>query len=88
MPAGPFAVIAIEVDLSLPSARVIRALEQVIEWRGKPDAIRCDNGSAGYMSVAASFYRSLIIFWSDQCGNCRTIKQRLASARSQQTKSS
>lgn len=34
----------IDVDLSLPSARVIRALNQVIEWRGKPCAIRCDNG--------------------------------------------
>jgi len=28
----------------MPSARVIRSLEQVIEWRGKPAAIRCDNG--------------------------------------------
>jgi putative transposase len=36
--------LAIEVDLSLPSVRVIRALEQVIEWRGKPAVIRCDNG--------------------------------------------
>ena len=36
--------LAIEVDLSLPSARVIRTLEQVIEWRGKPKVIRCDNG--------------------------------------------
>lgn len=36
--------LAIDVDLSLPSARVIRSLEQVIEWRGKPSAIRCDNG--------------------------------------------
>ena len=34
----------IDVDLSLPSARVIRSLEQIIEWRGKPLAIRCDNG--------------------------------------------
>jgi len=34
----------IEVDLSLPSARVIRSLENVIQWRGKPLAIRCDNG--------------------------------------------
>lgn len=34
----------IDVDKSLPSARVIRALEQVIEWRGKPAALRCDNG--------------------------------------------
>ena len=36
--------LAIDVDLSLPSARVIRSLEQVIEWRGKPKVIRCDNG--------------------------------------------
>jgi putative transposase len=36
--------LSIEVDLSLPSLRVIRALEQVIEWRGKPAAIRLDNG--------------------------------------------
>ena len=36
--------LAIDVDLSMPSARVIRSLEQVIEWRGKPAAIRCDNG--------------------------------------------
>jgi len=36
--------LAVEVDLSLPSARVIRTLEQIIEWRGKPAVIRCDNG--------------------------------------------
>ena len=36
--------LAIDVDLSMPSLRVIRSLEQVIEWRGKPAAIRCDNG--------------------------------------------
>jgi len=28
--------LGIEVDLSLPSERVIRSLEQIIEWRGKP----------------------------------------------------
>ncbi|XOU55396.1 IS3 family transposase [Allohahella sp. A8] len=36
--------LAVDVDLSMPSARVIRSLEQIIEWRGKPAAIRCDNG--------------------------------------------
>ncbi len=36
--------LAVDVDLSLPSQRVIRSLEQVIEWRGKPKRIRCDNG--------------------------------------------
>ncbi len=36
--------LALDVDLSMPSLRVLRSLEQVIEWRGKPAAIRCDNG--------------------------------------------
>jgi len=36
--------LGIEVDLSIPSARVVRSLEQIIEWRGKPAAIRMDNG--------------------------------------------
>ena len=34
--------LGIDVDLSIPSVRVIRCLEQIIEWRGK--AIRLDNG--------------------------------------------
>lgn len=36
--------LGIEVDFSLPAARVIRALDQIIEWRGKPKTIRSDNG--------------------------------------------
>lgn len=36
--------LVIEVGFSLPSIRVIRVLNQLIEWRGKPLAIRCDNG--------------------------------------------
>lgn len=36
--------LAIDIDLSLPAERVVRALEQIIEWRGKPTAIRSDNG--------------------------------------------
>jgi putative transposase len=43
--------LGIEVDLSLPAARVIRALDQIIEWRGRPHAIRCDNGPE-YISSA------------------------------------
>ena len=34
----------IEVDLSLPAIRVVRALDRVIEWRGVPAIIRGDNG--------------------------------------------
>ena len=36
--------LGIEVDFSLPAARVVRSLEQIIEWRGKPKTIRVDNG--------------------------------------------
>jgi len=36
--------LGIEIDFSLPAERVIRALDRIIEWRGKPDAIRSDNG--------------------------------------------
>jgi putative transposase len=36
--------LGIEVDFSLPSERVIRSLEQIIECRGRPNKLRCDNG--------------------------------------------
>jgi len=36
--------LGIEIDYSLPSRRVIQSLEHLIEWRGKPKALRCDNG--------------------------------------------
>jgi putative transposase len=36
--------LGIEVDFSLPFERVIRALNQIIAWRGKPQATRSDNG--------------------------------------------
>ncbi len=36
--------LSIEIDHSLPAQRVIQSLEQLIQWRSKPKAIRCDNG--------------------------------------------
>jgi len=36
--------LALEVDSSFASRRVTRVLEQLVEERGKPTAIRCDNG--------------------------------------------
>ena len=47
--------LGIEVDLSLPCGRVIRSLDQIIEWRGKPKAIRCDNGPE-YISRALQYW--------------------------------
>jgi len=52
--------LGIEVDLSLPATRVIRSLDQIIEWRGKPGAIRCDNGPE-YISGA-------LLTWAEQHG--------------------
>ena len=52
--------LSIEVDFSLPAERVIRALDQLIEWRGKPQALRCDNGPE-YVSAA-------LTNWSEQRG--------------------
>ena len=51
-------VLAIAVNSSLPSIFVIRKLDKLIEWWGKPEKIRSDNGSefisdkiAGWCSV-------------------------------------
>jgi putative transposase len=35
--------LGIEIDFSLPAGRVVRALNQIIEWRGAPRTIRVDN---------------------------------------------
>jgi putative transposase len=52
--------LSIEVDFSLPAERIIRTLDRVIEWRGKPRALRCDNGPE-YISVC-------IIAWAVKHG--------------------
>ena len=52
--------LSIEVDFSLPSPRVIRSLNQIIEWRGKPKVIRCDNGP--------EYISQQLKDWSDEQG--------------------
>lgn len=37
-------VLSITIDTSLPSRRVIMELNKLVEWRGKPEKIRSDNG--------------------------------------------
>ena len=49
--------LGIEVDFSLPSQRVIRVLEQIMQWRGRPQVIRCDNGPE-YISVTLQNWAS------------------------------
>ena len=48
-------VLAVEADTSLPAKRVIRVLDRVIWERGKPDAIRVDNGPEFISNALAEF---------------------------------
>ncbi len=52
--------LGIEVDFSLPAERVIRSLNQIIEWRGKPLAIRVDNGP--------EYISSTLMIWAEKQG--------------------
>ncbi len=59
--------LGIEVDFSLPAERVVRALNQIIEWRGKPLAIRVDNGPE-YVSAT-------LTIWAEKQGIALTYIQ-------------
>ena len=50
--------LAIEVDTALPAERVIRVLEEVVEYRGKPQQIRVDNGP--------EFIATKLVQWCEQ----------------------
>ena len=52
--------LVMEIDLSLPADRVMRALDQVIEWRGKPQVIRSDNGP--------EYVSSKLVIWAEKHG--------------------
>lgn len=43
--------LAIVIDTSIPAARVVRTLDRLVAWRGKPEAVRVDNGPE-YLSQA------------------------------------
>jgi putative transposase len=59
-----------QIDLSLPTDRVIKALEQVIEWRGCPKVIRSDNGPEYISQDMRKWAHSRgIILWFIQPGN-------------------
>lgn len=50
--------LSIEVYFSLPANRLVRTLGQLIEWKGKPAAIRCDNGP--------EYTGNLLMLWAAQ----------------------
>ena len=52
--------LGIEVDFGLPAERITRCLDQIIEWRGQPKVIRCDNGS----EMCSGWFQT----WAEQRG--------------------
>ncbi|WP_374166931.1 DDE-type integrase/transposase/recombinase [Arcticibacter sp. MXS-1] len=55
--------ISIAVDTGLPAQRVIRELEQLIEWRGKPEKIRSDNGPEFVAGILSQWCQGQGIEW-------------------------
>ncbi len=52
--------VGIEVDFSLPSERVIRSLEQIMQWRGTPKVFRCEKGP--------EYISELTVIWATRKG--------------------
>ena len=52
--------LAIVIDTSIPGTRVVRTLDRLVQWRGKPDATRVDNGPE-YLS-------QVLIAWCQEQG--------------------
>ncbi len=50
----------IDIDFSLPAARVFMSLDQIIEWWGKPMTIRCDN--------RPEYISSTLTAWAEKFG--------------------
>lgn len=59
--------LGIEIDFSLPAERVVRALNRIIEWPGKPLAIRVDNGP--------EYVSSTLTIWAEKQGIALTYIQ-------------
>lgn len=50
-------VLDIVIDTSIPGGRVVRTLDRLVEWRGRPDAIRVDNGPEYLSQIFADWCR-------------------------------
>lgn len=55
--------LSITVDTSLPARRVIRELEKLLEWRGRPEKIRSDNGPEFLSAVLNQWCQEKGIEW-------------------------
>ena len=70
--------LAIEVNTGISSRQVTRVLERVIEERGAPGSIRCDNGpeftSLYFMEWCKD--HSITLFTFNRANQCRTVTWR------------
>lgn len=55
--------LSITVDASLPAGRVVRELDKLLEWRGKPEKIRSDNGPEFIAEVISDWCKNAGIEW-------------------------
>ena len=55
--------LSITIDTSLPAMRVIRELNKLLEWRGKPEKIRSDNGPEFIAEAMSEWCTNLGIEW-------------------------
>jgi putative transposase len=53
--------LAMEVSFSFPAEQVIEAINQCIEWRGKPKRIRSDNGTEFVATKTQQFFSNKAI---------------------------
>jgi putative transposase len=50
-------VLDIVIDTSIPGGRVVKTLDRLVEWRGRPEAIRVDNGPEYLSAIFADWCR-------------------------------
>src|SRR5688572_2606307 len=74
--------LALEVDTSPASRRVTRCLEHIIEQRGMPEAIRCDNGPqlTRRHFLNSCEERTIQLVTSGRDDRCKTNMWRLSTA--------
>lgn len=53
--------LAVEVDFSFPAHKVVKLVKRAIEWRGKPEEIRTDNGTEFIAKVFEDFCENSVI---------------------------
>lgn len=51
-------ILSLDIEHSFPSERVVQTIDRIIEWRGKPESIRTDNGTEFLAKAFKGFCRN------------------------------